>query len=77
MDIFRRVTKRVGGGGDEDSEVSPALFRKLEKNCPNFGTKCRDCGHLWVKLLIQNAIFKSFQAKNRDFLLQGLSFSWL
>ena len=25
-----------GGGG----EVSPALFRKLEKKCPNFGKKC-------------------------------------
>ena len=52
-------------------EVSPALYSKIGKKCLNFGKKCPDCCHLWVKFLIQNAIFKSFQAKNRIFFLCG------
>ena len=43
---FRRVTR--GGRG----EVSPLLFSKIGKECPNLEKKCPDCGHLWVKFLI-------------------------
>ena len=44
---YKRVT-RGGGGG----EVSPSHFSKFGKKYPNFGKKCPDCGHLWVKFLI-------------------------
>ena len=27
-------------------------FSEIAKKCPNFGGKCPDCGHLWVKFLI-------------------------
>ena len=30
----------------------PCPFSKIGKKCPNFGQKCPDCGHLWVKFLI-------------------------
>ena len=54
----------------------PCLFSKIGKKCLNLGEKCPDCCHLWVKFLIQNAIFKSFQAKKSDiFSLRGPSFS--
>ena len=41
----------------------PSSFSKIGKKCPNLGKKCPDCIPLWAKFNIQNAIFKSFQAK--------------
>ena len=51
-------------------ETFPAFFRQLEKKCSNLWKKCLDCGHLWIKFLIYNAIFKSFQAKKPDTFLR-------
>ena len=48
-----------------------------KKKCPSFGKKeCPDCGHLWVKFLIYNAIvrrkfFRSFQEKKPDIFPYG------
>ena len=65
----RRVTIGGGGGG------LPCPFSKIEKNYPNLEKECPDFGHLWVKFLIYNAIFKSFQAKKLDiFSLRGFFF---
>ena len=33
---------------------------------PNFGGKSPDCDHLWVKFLIQSAIFKSFHGEKPE-----------
>ena len=41
----RHVTR---GGGRRSS----LPFPKTGKKCPNFGKKCHDCGHLWLKFLI-------------------------
>ena len=69
----RCVTRGAGGGwGEGRGLLCP--FLKIGKKYPNLGTKCPDCGHLWVKFLIQKTIFKSFQAKNRDFSPVGPSF---
>ena len=68
--VSRRITR--GGRG----EVSPALFRKLEKSALILGGKCPNFSHLWVNFLIYSAIFKSFQEKNPEiFSQEGLSFS--
>ena len=56
----RRVT-RVGGRGGV-WEVSPALFSKSEK-VPDFGGKCPDYIHLWVKFLIYNAVLRASRKK--------------
>ena len=45
---YRRVTRGGEGGGG----VSPALFSKIGKNSLNFGGKCPDYYHLWVKFFI-------------------------
>ena len=42
----RRVTR--GGRG----VALPYPFSKIGKKYPNFGKKCPDYGHLWVKFLI-------------------------
>ena len=55
----RRVTR--GGSG----ECLPCPFSKNGEKCPNLEKKCPNCGQLWVKFLVWNAAFKSFQAKNR------------
>ena len=65
----RRVTREGEGGG------LPCLFLKIGKKCPNLEKKCPDCGHLYVKFVIQNEVFKSFQALKRgNFYLAGLFF---
>ena len=59
---------RGGGGGG-------CHFSKIGKKCSNSGKRCLDCGQLWVKFLIWNAIFKSFQMKKPEILSCGTSFS--
>ena len=44
------LTRRVTRG--ERGEGLPCPFSKFGKKYPNFGKKCPDCGHLWVKFLI-------------------------
>ena len=68
MAIIRRVTR--GGRG-----WLPCPFSKIGKTCSNSGKRCLDCGHLWVKFLIWNAIFKSFQVKKPEILSCGTFFS--
>ena len=49
---YRRVTSgRIG-------RSLSCTFLKIGRKCPDFEKKCPDFDHLWVKLLIQNAIFK-------------------
>ena len=38
-------------------------FLKIGEKCPNLEKKYPDCGHLQVKFVIQNEVFKSFHAK--------------
>ena len=61
----RRVTRGGRGGG------LPCPFSKNGKKCPNLEKKCPNCGQLWLKFLVWNAAFKSFQAKNRTFFPGG------
>ena len=60
--MFFKMGRCLTRGGQGGGLSCP--FPKIRKNCPNFGGKCPDCGYLWVKFLIQNTIFQSFQAKN-------------
>ena len=51
----------------EKGQGLPFPFSKTgEKKYPN-------CGHLWLKVLIQNEIFKTFQAKKPDTFSLSLS----
>lgn len=36
----------------EGGSRSTLPFFKTRKKSPNFGKKCHDCGHLWLKFLI-------------------------
>ena len=68
MKIFSNFTgkhTRVTGRGT--GSVYLALFKKLLKRYP-------DCGQLWVKSLIYNAIFESFQEKSWRLFLAGSFF---
>ena len=49
---YRRVTRERRG------RSFSRTFLKIGRKCPDFEKKCPDFDHLWVKLLIQNAIFK-------------------
>ena len=59
-------------------EIYHALFRKLEKSALIWEKNAVIiylCGYLWVKCFIENAIFKSFQAKKPEiFSLRDLFF---
>ena len=41
---------KLEGGREGGGLTCP--FSKIEKNYPNFGQKCPDCGHLCFKFLI-------------------------
>ena len=48
----------------------PCPFLKIEKRCPDLTKKCPDtgkmcpvCVHLWVKILIENVIWRAFWRK--------------
>ena len=52
----------------------PLSFFEHWEKCLNLEKKCPDCGHLWVKCLIENDFFKSFQTKTPEiFSLRCLS----
>ena len=44
------LTRRVTRGGEGEDLLYP--FSEIGKRCSNFGGKCPDWGHLWVKFLI-------------------------
>ena len=69
----RRVTRGEGRGWG-----LPCPSSKIGKKYPNLEKNCPDCGYLWVKFLIWNEIFKSFQDKKKKveiFFLRDFFFS--
>ena len=64
---FSTVTRVTRGGMGWRKGSLPFPFSKIGKKCPNLEKKCPNCGHLWVKFLIWNEIFESFQAKKWRF----------
>ena len=47
------LSVRIGiNNGSESGRDLSFTFPKVGKECPNFGEKCLDYGHLWVTFLI-------------------------
>ena len=53
----------------------PLPFLKIEKNCPDFGTKGPDCAHHWVKFSIQNVVLRVSRRKISKMFPYRASFS--
>ena len=51
----KNFRKKLLGSVRKIGKVSPALFWKIEKSCPDFGKNARICDHLWVKILSKDA----------------------